>query len=633
MAIGINMQQLNILPIKVSQNVETKDDSAVFNSSTSHEGFSQQIDLHLAKNNGDTKEKAKLSEINSMSKNDIDTTEKNKDELDTVSIENSEVSHGLDHDSQSASNDSNIAATGKNIETEAKNSKSAESNDTVDEPALLLSFLIKADKTLIKDNTIASLHGAEIPEEQKAKYEDLLHLKQNEIKSSTSLKKATNLSSQLDNNTTDKSVDHRIKGTENIAAIDGESKHKEVVFDKSSSSTQNISEDGNLVKKLNRDQQLPSTELKEIVLVENVEKNKQTAESFENKGALLKNENETKLSTLGSSLRDKSINAQNELLLHKNNELNKTSLSVESLSKNTEVRDQTTTGENELEIKSLLNEQKINSEQSSNKNNKREIDVNSSIVSKQNNNAIENSNKSSQVVKESNVELNADSIDAIVEQRKDVIKSLNNGDNSKMQLHVKADTIIPSYDQDSLIRETQKAYERVAQQSPDLLNPLASSDVSQSQKTNIQLHHETISIFRKDFSEAVKDKVMLVISQKLQQFDISLDPPELGNMQVRVNLQGEQATVNFVVQNQQAKDALEQNMQKLKDLLADQGVDVGDANVEQQSKQSNQSDDENSASDNRNNFVANTAEADEVIELSLSSHLVDTSTKAIDYYA
>ena len=71
------------------------------------------------------------------------------------------------------------------------------------------------------------------------------------------------------------------------------------------------------------------------------------------------------------------------------------------------------------------------------------------------------------------------------------------------------------------------------------------------------------AIFRKDFSEAVKDKVMLVISQKLQQFDISLDPPELGNMQVRVNLQGEQATVNFVVQNQQAKDALEQNMQKL----------------------------------------------------------------------
>ena len=179
-------------------------------------------------------------------------------------------------------------------------------------------------------------------------------------------------------------------------------------------------------------------------------------------------------------------------------------------------------------------------------------------------------------------------------------------------------------------RTTQAAYDRIDQQSTDAFNLTGSAEVSQSQKTNTQLHHETISIFRKDFSEAVKDKVMLVISQKLQQFDIVLDPPELGNMQVRVNLQGEQATVNFVVQNQQAKEALEQNMHKLRDSLAEQGVDVGDANVEQQSQQS---DTEGNPSTNQGNIMQNTAAANDVVEHDLSAIINNTPAKGIDYYA
>ena len=163
----------------------------------------------------------------------------------------------------------------------------------------------------------------------------------------------------------------------------------------------------------------------------------------------------------------------------------------------------------------------------------------------------------------------------------------------------------------------------------EILNPGISTEVSQSQKTNAQLHQETISIFRKDFTDAVKDKVMLMISQKLQQFDITLDPPELGNMQVRVNLQNEQAAVSFIVQNQQAKDALEQNMHKLRDMLAEQGVDVGDANVEQQSK-------ENTDENNQDSALLqgeNTAQANDAVEHDLSGNAINSAVNGIDYYA
>ena len=173
----------------------------------------------------------------------------------------------------------------------------------------------------------------------------------------------------------------------------------------------------------------------------------------------------------------------------------------------------------------------------------------------------------------------------------------------------------------------------IEHQASEVLSHSVASDTVQIQKNNVQLQQETIAIFRKDFADAVKDKVMLMINQKLQQFDITLDPPEFGNMQVRVNLQGEQASVNFVVQNQQAKDALEQNMSKLRDMLAEQGVDVGEANVEQQNQQ--QSNDENNANsaNDRASLSTSQDEGDDTVEHALSAKLFDSSATGVDYYA
>jgi flagellar hook-length control protein FliK len=169
-------------------------------------------------------------------------------------------------------------------------------------------------------------------------------------------------------------------------------------------------------------------------------------------------------------------------------------------------------------------------------------------------------------------------------------------------------------------------------QSSEVLNNNVATDVAQIQKNNVQLQQETISIFKKDFADAVKDKVLIIINQKLQQFDITLDPPEFGNMQIRVNLQGEQAAVNFVVQNQQAKEALEQNMHKLKEMLAEQGVDVGGSSVEQQDKQQN-NEEQSLAQGNTNSSLLTGLEEDNNVEHVLSTKLFDSSATGVDYYA
>lgn len=153
----------------------------------------------------------------------------------------------------------------------------------------------------------------------------------------------------------------------------------------------------------------------------------------------------------------------------------------------------------------------------------------------------------------------------------------------------------------------------------------------QSTRSAQIIAQETIAINRKDFSVAVKEKVMVMINQKLRQLEIRLDPPELGSMQVKINMQNEQAAVNFVVQNPQAKDALEQHMGKLKDMLEQSGVDVGDANIEQRDQKSNDEDQAGSELAHGDNTGEN-ASAQEQMSTS-ETNLYKASSTGIDYYA
>lgn len=167
------------------------------------------------------------------------------------------------------------------------------------------------------------------------------------------------------------------------------------------------------------------------------------------------------------------------------------------------------------------------------------------------------------------------------------------------------------------------------------LDSIASSQIAdadlQVKNSQVQLA-ETINIHRKDFAESIKSKVMILVNQKLQQVDIRLDPPELGSMQIKVNLQNDAAAVSFVVQNPQAKEALEQHMSKLKEMLNNSGVDVGDTNVEQQ-KQNENEQQENFAGSNGSG-EKNSKEQQSMENSASQLHaMVNHSAVGVDFYA
>lgn len=83
----------------------------------------------------------------------------------------------------------------------------------------------------------------------------------------------------------------------------------------------------------------------------------------------------------------------------------------------------------------------------------------------------------------------------------------------------------------------------------------------------------------------LNQRVQYMLSQGMQKAEIRLDPAELGSMQIRLQMnQDQQVSVQIQVQNPQAREALEQTMPRLREMLQQQGIELGQNQVSQQNQ-------------------------------------------------
>ncbi|MEC8208322.1 MAG: flagellar hook-length control protein FliK, partial [Pseudomonadota bacterium] len=92
---------------------------------------------------------------------------------------------------------------------------------------------------------------------------------------------------------------------------------------------------------------------------------------------------------------------------------------------------------------------------------------------------------------------------------------------------------------------------------------------------------QAINIIKSDAAKMLQERVSALLNINNKEAEIRLDPPEMGSMQIRIRSDAEQAQINFVVQNQQAKEALEQSMPRLREMLAQQGIELGESSIQQ----------------------------------------------------
>jgi len=67
--------------------------------------------------------------------------------------------------------------------------------------------------------------------------------------------------------------------------------------------------------------------------------------------------------------------------------------------------------------------------------------------------------------------------------------------------------------------------------------------------------------------------------------ELHLNPPNLGPMEVKLTVHNDQATIQFVSQHQEVRTALESALPKLREMMMDSGISLGNASVDSGSSQ------------------------------------------------
>lgn len=74
-------------------------------------------------------------------------------------------------------------------------------------------------------------------------------------------------------------------------------------------------------------------------------------------------------------------------------------------------------------------------------------------------------------------------------------------------------------------------------------------------------------------------KLTWMVGNNRQQADLVLNPPQLGRIEVSLTMNGDQATAVFTSANPAVREALENSLHRLREVLADAGVSLGQAQV------------------------------------------------------
>ena len=84
------------------------------------------------------------------------------------------------------------------------------------------------------------------------------------------------------------------------------------------------------------------------------------------------------------------------------------------------------------------------------------------------------------------------------------------------------------------------------------------------------------------WDQALSERVLWAANQKMQSAEIKLNPPQLGPIEVRIQMHQDQAQVSFTSQHAVVRDALEAALPRLREMFNASGFEL-DANVSQHS--------------------------------------------------
>ena len=170
----------------------------------------------------------------------------------------------------------------------------------------------------------------------------------------------------------------------------------------------------------------------------------------------------------------------------------------------------------------------------------------------------------------------------------------------------------------------------------DFANRLAALTQAAVPKTvNALPVNQPLAMHQGGWSEEVVNRVMYLSSANLKSADIQLEPAELGRLDIRVNIAADQsAQVNFVSGHAGVREALDSQMHRLRDMLAQQGMGQVDVNVSDQPRnwQGQQGQEQQARSGSDGQRLGSVID-DEPAQVAAVTPSVVLGSSAVDYYA
>lgn len=87
------------------------------------------------------------------------------------------------------------------------------------------------------------------------------------------------------------------------------------------------------------------------------------------------------------------------------------------------------------------------------------------------------------------------------------------------------------------------------------------------------------------WNEAIGQRVVYMVGAAEQSATLTLNPPDLGPLQVVIHVHNDQADATFISDNSEVRKALEDGMGNLRDMLNQSGINLGQTNVGSGSQQ------------------------------------------------
>ena len=135
-----------------------------------------------------------------------------------------------------------------------------------------------------------------------------------------------------------------------------------------------------------------------------------------------------------------------------------------------------------------------------------------------------------------------------------------------------------------------------------------------------------VPVGQPQWSQAVGEKVLWLAAQNVSSAEINLHPKDLGPMQVKVSVNQEQVTVSFTSQHAVVREVLDQNLNRLRDMFSEQGLNLVNVDVSDKSFSRHQGD----AKDQKSQGGTHDVTQDEEVPIAMSAIV---QQRLVDHYA